>query len=75
MKHKVLTATFLLTVLFALILLSSAARTLPQSTNHTQSHDEKGDVDVNAKKLGYSTSDYGGGGSPGCWECWGGRHK
>ncbi|GKD62968.1 hypothetical protein Tco_1305076 [Tanacetum coccineum] len=67
MKYIELT-NFLLAVCFALILITSAARTSPQTTTRIQNQDAKGNVDVKAEKPGYSTARNGDG--AGCWECW-----
>ncbi|PWA55086.1 hypothetical protein CTI12_AA430090 [Artemisia annua] len=68
MKYTELT-NFLLAVCFALILITSAARISPQTTTRIQNKDAKGyNVDVKAKKPGYSTASNGVGG--GCWQCW-----
>ncbi|KAL8257824.1 hypothetical protein R6Q59_029865 [Mikania micrantha] len=71
MKYKELT-TFLLAVLFALMIISSSSTRThhDKTTIHAQSQHKKGEVaDVETEKL-VTTS----GESPGCWECWGGRH-
>ncbi|KAD2804664.1 hypothetical protein E3N88_38041 [Mikania micrantha] len=66
MKYKELT-TFLLAILFALMLIpSSSTRTHHDKTTiYAQSHQKKGEVDVETEK--FVTSPVAGG----CWECWG----
>ncbi|KAD2804659.1 hypothetical protein R6Q59_029873 [Mikania micrantha] len=71
MKYKELT-TFLLAILFALMLISSSSTRThhDKTTIYAQSHQKKGEAaDVETEKIG-TTSPF----DPprGCWECWGG---
>ncbi|PWA38941.1 hypothetical protein CTI12_AA576730 [Artemisia annua] len=67
MKYKRV-SKLLITVFFAVILIShGTARTHPQTTTHTETHDKIGVVDVEARKLRQVYDD-----GSGCWQCWDG---